>query len=143
MDTDMDMDMGTEMDRDIDMDVDTDTDTATAQKGRLRAAPGGSGSATLLQTYKIIHGVDKVEHERLFQLTGPTLGRQTRFTANPLNIVVERANLDIRKNSYTIQAAEHWNRLDSDMKSSNSVLTLKGKLTQTKTTGRAVEGPRR
>ena len=97
----------------------------------------------ILQTYKIIHGVDKVEHERLFQLTGPTLGRQTRFTADPLNIVVERANLDIRKNSYTIRAAEHWNRLDSDMKSSNSVLTLKGKLTQTKTTGRAVEGPRR
>ena len=36
----------------------------------------------ILQTYKIIHGVDKVEHERLFKLTGPTLGRQTRFRAD-------------------------------------------------------------
>ena len=33
----------------------------------------------LLQTYKILHGVDKVDPGKLFTLTGPVTGRTTRL----------------------------------------------------------------
>ena len=51
----------------------------------------------LLQTYKILHGVDKVDPRSLFTLTGPVIGRTTRFTADLMNIVEDRSRLDIKK----------------------------------------------
>ena len=80
----------------------------------------------LLQTYKILHGVDKVDPRSLFTLTGPVIGRTTRFTADPMNIVEERSRLD----------------LDPEAKKSRTAPALKRLLTQNYFTGREVEGPR-
>ena len=96
----------------------------------------------LLQTYKILHGVDKVDPSSLFTLTGPATGRTTRFTADPMNIVEERSRLDIRKNSYAVRVANKWNKLDPEAKMSRSAPALKRILTLKNLTGREVEGPR-
>ena len=96
----------------------------------------------LLQTYKILHGVDKVDPGKLFTLTGPVTGRTTRFTADPMNIVEERSRLDVRKNSCAVRVANEWNKLEPDTKMSRSVPALKRILTLKNHTGREVEGPR-
>ena len=96
----------------------------------------------LLQTYKILHGVDKVDPRSLFTLTGPVIGRTTRFTADPMNIVEERSRLDIRKNSFAVRVTSEWNKLDPEAKKSRTAPALKRLLTQNYFTGREVEGPR-
>ena len=96
----------------------------------------------LLQTYKILHGVDKVEPGKLFTLTGPPAGRITRFTADPMNIVEERSRLEIRKNSYAVRVATEWNKLEPGTKTSSTTVRLKKILTLKNLTGREVEGPR-
>ena len=96
----------------------------------------------LLQTYKILHGVDKVDPGKLFTLTGPATGRTTRFTADPMNIVEERSRLDVQKNSYAVRVANEWNKLEPDTKMSSSVPALKRILTLNYHTGREVEGQR-
>ena len=96
----------------------------------------------LLQTYKILHGVDIVDLRSLFTLTGPVIGRTTRFTADPMNIVEERSRLDIRKNSFAVRVASEWNKLDPEAKKSRTAPALKRLLTHNNFTGREVEGPR-
>ena len=96
----------------------------------------------LLQTYKILHGIDKVEPGKLFTLTGPPAGRITRFTADPMNIVEERSRLEIRKNSYAVRVATEWNKLEPGTKTSSTTVRLKKILTLKNLTGREVEGPR-
>ena len=81
----------------------------------------------LLQTYKICSGKDKVERDLLFTRIGQAPNRQTRFTADPLNIVTKHSRLDIRKNSYPVWVSEEWNALSQS----------------TKHTGREVGGPTR
>ena len=59
----------------------------------------------ILQAYKILNGVDKVDPDRLFNLTGPVSGRLTRFTADPNNILEDRSRLEIRKHSNAVRIA--------------------------------------
>ena len=89
-----------------------------------------------------LNGVDKVDPDRLFNLTGPVSGRQTRFTADPNNILEDRSRLEIRKHSYAVRIASQWNKLEPDTKNSRSVNALKRALTTYNLTGREVEGPR-
>ena len=96
----------------------------------------------ILQAYKILNGVDKVDPDRLFNLTGPVSGRLTRFTADPNNILEDRSRLEIRKHSYAVRTASQWNKLEADMKNSCSVNVLKRALTTNNLTGREVDGPR-
>ena len=53
----------------------------------------------LLQAYKIFTGQDRIRQDVLFTTTGENYTRQTRFTADPLNIVETLYRLDVRKNS--------------------------------------------
>ena len=51
----------------------------------------------LVQTFKIIHGHDRVDRRHWFTLVGSNPTRVTRVTSDPLNIVRKDSNLDLRR----------------------------------------------
>ena len=55
--------------------------------------------ADLIKTFKIIKGVDDVNHKHWFKLFG-TADRKTRLSSYPLNIIVKPARKDVRKNFF-------------------------------------------
>ena len=83
-----------------------------------------------IQTFKVLKGFSKVEREKWFQ-TVPDDARPTRATATVDDegklvkkesvLVVERARLEIRRNSFSIRAAKGWNELPETVKSSTSI----------------------
>ena len=97
----------------------------------------------MLQTYKICSGKDKVERDLLFTRIGQAPNRQTRFTADPLNIVTKCSRLDVRKNSYAVRVSEEWNALSQSTKTSRSVQVFKNAIKTTHNTGREVGRPTR
>ena len=95
----------------------------------------------LLQAYKICtgSGKDMVRTEILFNRIGAVPDtRNTRFLSDPLNIMVNRTRLDIRKHSYA-----DWNNLSIKTKSSGSVAIFKNAIKPMHYPGRQVAGPRR
>ena len=79
----------------------------------------------LLQTYKICSGKDRIRPEQLFDRVGDNPGRETRFTADPQNIVVKRSRLDIRKNSFALRIADDWNSLSNGIKTCKTATAFK------------------
>ena len=73
--------------------------------------------ADMLQMYKILHGHDKVDN--LFERAAAG-ERATRAAADPLNVKVPFARLEIRKNFFTVRAANQWNKIPADIKNANS-----------------------
>ena len=143
----------------------TETDKAVIEKVQMRAVSCISGlqgtyedkcrelgldtleerrrKQDLLQTYKICSGKDKVDPELLFTRIGQEPNRQTRFTADPMNIVTKRSRLDIRKNSYAVRASEEWNALSQSTKTSRSVQIFKNAIKTPHNSGREVGRPTR
>ena len=62
----------------------------------------------LIQTWKIIHGKDDIDKEMFFQLVPKPENRRmnTRFSSGKLNIIKPRANTEIRKNFFSVRAAD-------------------------------------
>ena len=60
---------------------------------------------------------------------GRNNARQTRFTADPLNIV--RSRLNIRKHSYAVRIVEDWNKLSHNVKTSRTVPAFKNAISHT------------
>ena len=80
-------------------------------------------------------GINKVEKEGWFEIVG-TEARSTRATTTIREekerrrewvIRVERANLEIRRNFFTIRAAKEWNSLPDEIKESPTLNTFKNR----------------
>ena len=82
----------------------------------------------LVQTFKIIHGHDRVDRRHWFSLVGSNPTRVTRVTSDPLNIVRKDCNLDLRRHFFSLRVIEHWNNLDAEIKSAVSVSAFKEKI---------------
>ena len=89
----------------------------------------------MLQTYKICNGKDRIHPDLLFDRVGHNPGRETRFTADPQNILLKRARLEIRKNSFAIRVAENWNSLSNITKVSLTTKAFKSAIKQSHYTG--------
>ena len=83
----------------------------------------------LIQTYKIMNGQDRVDRTKVFTHIQDR-GLRTRAAANPLNMVVPRARLDLRKHSF-VRAPDIWNRLPDRAKNARSVIEFKNAITYT------------
>ena len=71
----------------------------------------------MVQTYKVIHGLDRVDHSKWFNLVEASEnGRVTRQSACPKNICPTRSRLDIRSNFYSSRVINKWNSLPSEVK---------------------------
>ena len=64
----------------------------------------------------------------MFTLVGDNPRRNTRSADCPLNIVVKRCNLDVRRNFFSIRVAQPWNDLPSDLKTCPSISMFKANL---------------
>ena len=82
----------------------------------------------MIQTYKIIHGVDNVAHSKWFTLVeSGDNNRITRHTSCPLNICPTRSRLDIRGNFYSKRVINRWNSLPSEVKMAPNINVFKSR----------------
>ncbi len=72
--------------------------------------------ADLIQVWKIIHKVDKVDADRFFEYASNRAGTSTRSTTDPLNLKGKASRLDLRKYSFSVRTVDLWNKLDSQTK---------------------------
>ena len=79
----------------------------------------------LVQTYKIIHGIDDVDRKIWFELYGDTERRVTRTSEQSLCIVASRPNLDIRKHFFSNRIVQQWNALPDSIKNARNVKQFK------------------
>ena len=64
----------------------------------------------LIETYKIIQGMNKVDRRKLFYLSC-----NTRTRGHPLQLNVGRVRTDQRKDFFTQQVVSLWNSLPQDV----------------------------
>ena len=82
----------------------------------------------LIQTFKIINGLDNVKSSTWFTLVGPNNVRQTRNSNCEKNIVGFRSRTNIRQNFYSNRVVSFWNKLPSDIKMSRTLHQFKAKI---------------
>jgi Reverse transcriptase (RNA-dependent DNA polymerase) len=76
----------------------------------------------MAQTYKLVHGIDRIERIGLFSHI--PAGR-TRLAADPLNMRSEQAKTDIRKNFFTQRIVQSWNQISSINKNCKNIHAFK------------------
>ena len=82
----------------------------------------------LVEVYRIVYGLSTFERRDCFTLVSDMDRRPTRGTDCPLNIVLERSNLEVRRNFFTQRVANSWNGLPTDLKMSIHLKTFKASL---------------
>ena len=87
----------------------------TLEKRRLRG--------DLIQVFKLIKGIDKIDYNKFFQLVDNTRTRGHRF-----KIVKVRCRLDIRNKFFSQRVVNCWNMLSSDVVEAETVNSFKNRL---------------
>jgi ribonuclease P/MRP protein subunit RPP40 len=64
--------------------------------------------ADMVQTFKIVMEIDRVDHKTWFQLATDG-GRANRSADCPLNLRQKAATLEIRRNFFSIRVIDYWN----------------------------------
>ena len=70
----------------------------------------------MIQTYKILHGVDRVEKSTWLSLTSERGHRDTRATADKTKLEIGRARTEQRRTTFGLRAVEKWNSLPREMR---------------------------
>ena len=81
----------------------------------------------MVQTYKIVHEVDRVKKADWFQFVEARGERATRFSEDPLNILPKRSNTEVRRKFFSNRVVNTWNKLPSEVKNANSINSFKHK----------------
>ena len=77
----------------------------------------------LIETFKILKKIDKIDHEDLFEISLLSTTRN-----NSLKLKAQRFNTDIRRNFFNIRVVNPWNKLPKSVVQTNTVATFKKKL---------------
>ena len=87
----------------------------------------------LLQLFKMVKEEDQQGQSELFKRNQRTTGTTTRSSADPWNITVDRARLDIRRYEYSfaVRAPDIWNKLPSDIKAYDKAHLFKNAMKKT------------
>jgi hypothetical protein len=80
--------------------------------------------ADMVQTFKIVRGMDRVDHGTWFQLAADG-GRATRSADCPLNLRQKAARLETRRNFFSNRVIEDWNMIPSSVKNGRTVTSFK------------------
>ena len=80
----------------------------------------------LLQAFKIVKGIDRVDPGKLFTRVSHTA--RTRNAADTMNLQKERARKDVRMNSFSIRIVDHWNSIPEKVKASERAEAFKSYL---------------
>ena len=81
--------------------------------------------ADMIQTYKILHGIDKLDNDKLFT---PALYRATR--GHSYKLQKRRSRLNVRANTFSNQVVDTWNNLPENVVNAPSVNAFKSRLNQ-------------
>ena len=82
----------------------------------------------MVQTFKIVKGVDDVDKDHWFTLRPEDGSHGTRATQGGLNIVGKRSRLEVRRNFYSQRVVEGWNKLSLATKQARTVGEFKWRL---------------
>ena len=69
----------------------------------------------MVQTFKILKGVDKVNRDTWFKSAGDS-GRDTRLAADPYNLRVPAARTEMRRTFFSQRVPNAWNRIPAEIK---------------------------
>ena len=77
----------------------------------------------LIETYKILTGKEKVDPSSWFSMAAETRGQAmgTRTSSGFLNIAEPLADLDIRRNFFSVRVVDPWNNLPDSVKQAETV----------------------
>jgi hypothetical protein len=78
----------------------------------------------MVQTFKIVKGIDRMDHRTWFQLAADG-GRATRSADCPLNLRQKAARLEIRRNFFSNRVIDNWNMIPSAVKNARTVASFK------------------
>ncbi len=80
--------------------------------------------ADMVQTFKIVKGIDRVEHGTWFHLATDG-GRATRSADCPHNLRQMAARLEVRRNFFSNRVIDSWNQLPTHVKNVKTVSSFK------------------
>ena len=78
-----------------------------------------------IETFKMLKGFTRVNHEIWFSIMSRAEGAQTRLSSDPLVLNSQLARLDLRKNFYSVRVPQIWNSLPLSVRQSTSVNQFK------------------
>ena len=79
--------------------------------------------ADLIQVYKIMHGIDKIDKDKMFKLS-----RYRATRGHSLKLYKKRARLKVRANSFSNRVVDNWNSLTEDIVNAPSLNAFKSGL---------------
>ena len=80
----------------------------------------------MIQTWKIIHGVDNVDKKTWFKMVdGDEALHRTRAAGNQLNIVKPKCKNDLRRNFFSVRVVEKWNSLSNRVREAKTLNSFK------------------
>ena len=78
--------------------------------------------ADMVQVYKILNDIDKVDKAKLF-----SMATYNRTRGHPLKLFKERPRLNVRANSFSNRVTNTWNQLPEDIVMAPSLNAFKGR----------------
>ena len=79
----------------------------------------------MIQTYKIITGVDNVKKDAWFKMAAENAERVTRATSDKTRLAVNRVQTDQRGHFFSQRVVEGWNKLSAVTRDAKSVKEFK------------------
>ena len=85
--------------------------------------------ADMIETYKILNNIDKVDSSIWFTRSDPSRPSTRSTVPNPeLNLLLPHRRTEIGKNSFSARAVKGWNSLPREIKTSTNLSIFKNKL---------------
>ena len=86
----------------------------------------------MIEVYKIIQGHYDPEASTIIKLMNDTVQRFSTRT-NSRKVIYNRANTNIRQNSFSIRIANYWNKLPENIVNAPSINSFKNRLDKRRT----------
>ncbi len=81
--------------------------------------------ADMAMVHKIVHKQSGLEPETWFEMAGGR--RHTRSAADPLNIVLRRGRLEIRRQFFAERVIEDWNAIPNEIRGAESTARFRAR----------------
>ena len=79
----------------------------------------------LVQTYKIVHGKDKVDRNQFFSMVDTNRNISTRQNSFYLNIKPKKFHTQLKQNTFATRVIKKWNDLPNEVKELRKISEFK------------------